>query len=187
MPIKKVLSVILLTWMVANANASGATSNVQLVYQPIYRSLENPDSAVWKGKDYVILGVMYLNVTYHGKPAYGGISEKNHLLTNSKHRIEQSIDGNVLSILGVNVNFDAVSSEKGLISIDVRNAKPVATMGISIEEAVKLAMECIRKTATSSGCSVPPVSVIGPEDAEIDWKMIERLFNRHDMDKPFVK
>ena len=55
-----------------------------------------------------------------------------------------------------------------------------------IEEAVDIALECIRLVENRYRAKVG-VIIISPDASVSKWKAVERRFNGHDLAKPFIK
>ena len=70
----------------------------------------------------------------------------------------------------------------------MENAKQVKRIKTTIEEAVLIALECVRRTAIVNKVgAIPKVRIVPGDHKSANWKEIALRFNKHDKSKPFAQ
>ncbi len=177
----KTLYKLALFFLIFTSTGLASSSHISLIAQPIYNG-DQSDRASWGDIDYKILDVLFLDAHYHGHPAYSAISKSHRILTNSRS-LEDSMEINLLAMMGITVHADITNKD---VWLKIDTAKKPKHCSVSIEDAVYLALECIRITAHREH-GKPNVRITAPKDQKAKWLLVEKRFQAHDLSKPFTK
>jgi hypothetical protein len=171
-------ALMIFTLLTAAYRLNGSESQTQILSQPILAY-----GAAWpENSEFKIIDVPYLDWSHQGHPAYGGITQSNHILTNAP-RDASVPESNLLAVYGIRIGYDFSTGD---LWLRLESARAVSGWQATVDDAAYAALECIRIVANRYR-DRPKLHISPPKGEEPKWSDIEKRFHEHDLTKPFTK
>ena len=155
---------LLLMPLLASSLAFAGTSGLGFVYQPLTTLGTDLDSEI-------IIAKIPIIASGGPESTIGYVSAPHKLLQREPAFAE---DSNLLSCLNISVSAEWVSEKRYAATLDLSRMKPTEDFGVTEEDVVKAAVQCIRKTIDEiGGRSLWKVRIVASEPAPTKWAEFE--------------
>ena len=155
---------LLLISLLTSSLAVAGTSGIGFVYQPLTTLGTDQDAEI-------IIARVPIIADGGPESAIRYVSAPHKLLQREPPFAE---DSNLLSCLNVSVSAEWVSEKRYAATLDLSRIKPTEEFGVTEEDVVKAAVQCIRKTIDEiGGRSLWKVRIVASDAAPTKWAKFE--------------
>lgn len=157
-------ALLLLISLLTCSLAVAGTSGIGFVYQPLTTLGTDQEAGIIIAKIPIIADSV-------PESTIGYVSAPQKLLQREPASAENS---NLLSCLNIGVSAEWVSETRYAATLDLSRMKPTEDFGVTEEDVVKAAVQCIRKTIDEiGGRSLWKVRIVSKEPAPSKWAKFE--------------
>ncbi|MDZ4405222.1 hypothetical protein [Prosthecobacter sp.] len=154
-----------LFWFLCAVHAYGGTSGIEFVHQPLHTLGTDQDSELILAKVPVIVNAVPESMVRY-------VAHKHKLLQREPAFAE---DSNILSCLGIEVGGEWLANCRHFeATIDLTEMKPAERYGVTDEEVVKAAVECVKRTILEmQGRPLWKIRIKAREADAAKWRRLE--------------